>query len=185
MSCVLMDTDLAIDYLRGEPAAVAFVQKHEKEISLSGVTVADLRAGVRQGDEMLKLEEFIRLFPVIPVDFETAKTVGLHSSRLWAVPRHGAGRWDDSGGRPSRVDLEHVEHRPLADVPSPSPTVRAAFLLDLPRASGAKRTVYPVMRRRGLPVTDLDGTLLGAENRRCRRRLTCSTPWTWTSSCTD
>ena len=33
MSPVLMDTDIAIDYLRGEPAAVAFVQKHEKEIS--------------------------------------------------------------------------------------------------------------------------------------------------------
>ena len=37
-----MDTDIAIDYLRGDRAAVAFVREHEKEISLSAVTVAEL-----------------------------------------------------------------------------------------------------------------------------------------------
>ena len=87
-----MDTDIAIDYLRGEPAAVAFVQKHEKEISLSAVTVAELFAGVRQGDETLKLDEFIRLFPVLPVDLEIAKTAGLH--RRDFGPSHGTGLAD-------------------------------------------------------------------------------------------
>ena len=92
MTRVLVDTDIAVDYLRGEQAAVAFVQKHETEISLSAVTVAKLFSGVRQGDETLKLEQFIRLFPVIPVDLEIAKTAGLH--RRDFGPSHGTGLAD-------------------------------------------------------------------------------------------
>ena len=92
MSRFLMDTDIAIDYLRGESAAVAFVQQHEHEMSLSAVTVAELFAGVRDADETIRLEEFIRLFPVIPVDLEIAKTAGLH--RRAFGPSHGTGLAD-------------------------------------------------------------------------------------------
>ena len=92
MRRLLMDTDIAIDYLRGERAAVAFVREHEKEISLSAVTVAELFAGVREGDETLKLEEFVRLFPVMPVDLEIAKTAGLHRHDFG--PSHGTGLAD-------------------------------------------------------------------------------------------
>ena len=92
MRRLLVDTDVAIDYLRGDGATVAFVQKHEQEISLSAVTVAELFAGVRDGDERRRLEEFIRLFPVIPVDLETAKTAGLH--RRDFGPSHGTGLAD-------------------------------------------------------------------------------------------
>ena len=42
MRRLLMDTDIAIDYLRGDRTAVAFVREHKKEISLSAVTVAEL-----------------------------------------------------------------------------------------------------------------------------------------------
>ena len=89
MSRFLMGTDIAIDYLRGESVAVAFVQQHEHEMSLSAVTVAELFAGVRDGDETVRLEEFIGLFPVIPVDLEIAKTAGLH--RRDFGPSHGTG----------------------------------------------------------------------------------------------
>ena len=92
MSRFLMDTDIAIDYLRGESVAVAFVQQHEHEMSLSAVTVAELFAGVRDGDETVRLEEFVRLFPVIPVDVEIAKTAGLH--RRDFGPSHGTGLAD-------------------------------------------------------------------------------------------
>ena len=92
MNRLLVDTDIAIDYLRGERAAVAFVREHEKEISLSAVTVAELFAGVREGDETFELEEFVRLFPVIPVDLEIAKTAGLH--RRDFGPSHGTGLAD-------------------------------------------------------------------------------------------
>ena len=92
MSRFLMDTDIAIDYLRGESVAVAFVQQHEHEMSLSAVTVAELFAGVREGNEILELEEFVRLFPVIPVDLEVAKAAGLH--RRDFGPSHGTGLAD-------------------------------------------------------------------------------------------
>ena len=92
MRRVLLDTDVAIDYLRGERLAVAFVQEHEKEISLSAVTVAEFFAGVREGNETRELEEFVRLFPVIPVDLEVAKAAGLH--RRDFGPSHGTGLAD-------------------------------------------------------------------------------------------
>ena len=125
-----MDTDIAIDYLRGEPAAVVFVQKHEKEISLSAVTVAELFAGVREGDETLKLEEFVRLFPVIPVDLEIAKTAGLH--RRDFGPSHGTGLADAMIAATAdrhALGLKTLNTRPLPDVPAPSPAVCAAFSL--------------------------------------------------------
>ena len=92
MRGILLDTDVAIDYLRGVPVAVDFVQRHEQEIALSAVTVAELFAGVRAGQETTDLEEFIRLFPVIPVDLDIAKSAGLH--RRDFGPSHGTGLAD-------------------------------------------------------------------------------------------
>lgn len=92
MRGILLDTDIAIDYLRGVPVAVDFVQRHEQDIALSAVTVAELFAGVREGEETRELEEFIRLFPVIPVDLEIAKSAGLH--RRDFGPSHGTGLAD-------------------------------------------------------------------------------------------
>ena len=92
MRGILLDTDIVIDYLRGVPVAVDFVQRHEQDIALSAVTVAELFAGVREGEETTELEEFIRLFPVIPVDLEIAKSAGLH--RRDFGPSHGTGLAD-------------------------------------------------------------------------------------------
>jgi hypothetical protein len=92
MRGILLDTDIAIDYLRGVPVAVDFVQRHEQDIALSAVTVAELFAGVREGQETTELEDFIRLFPVIPVDLEIAKSAGLH--RRDFGPSHGTGLAD-------------------------------------------------------------------------------------------
>ena len=109
MSGTLLDTDIAIDYLRGVQAAVEFVQRHESEISLSAVTVAELFAGVREGDETDKLEEFVGLFPVIPVAPEVAKTAGLH--RRDFGPSHGTGLAD--GVLAATADLHALEMRTL------------------------------------------------------------------------
>ena len=109
MSGTLLDTDIAIDYLRGVQAAVEFVQRHESEISLSAVTVAELFAGVREGDETDKLEEFVGLFPVIPVALEVAKTAGLH--RRDFGPSHGTGLAD--GMLAATADLHALELRTL------------------------------------------------------------------------
>jgi predicted nucleic acid-binding protein len=109
MRGILLDTDIAIDYLRGVQAAVDFVKQHEREISLSAVTVAELFAGVRDGDETVKLEEFIGLFPVIPIGLEVAQTAGLH--RRDFGPSHGTGLAD--GMLAATADLHALELRML------------------------------------------------------------------------
>ena len=109
MNGVLLDTDIAIDYLRGVLVAVDFVQRHEQEIVLSAVTVAELFAGVRAGQETTELEEFIRLFPVIPVDLEIAKSAGLH--RRDFGPSHGTGLAD--GMLAATADLHTLELKTL------------------------------------------------------------------------
>ena len=89
---ILLDTDVAIDYLRGIQAAVSFVQTHEQEIALSAVTVAELYAGVRDGDEREKLIQFVDLFSVLPVDRTVAVAAGLN--RRDFGPSHGTGLAD-------------------------------------------------------------------------------------------
>ena len=71
---LLVDTDVLVDYLRGNDAAVAYVQQHADRIAVSAITVAELYAGVRP-TQAAPLDELTRLFPVLPVDRETA-TVG-------------------------------------------------------------------------------------------------------------
>jgi predicted nucleic acid-binding protein len=42
---LLVDTDVIIDYLRGTPSAVAYLENREELLSLSAITIADLYAG--------------------------------------------------------------------------------------------------------------------------------------------
>ena len=92
MNRILVDTDIAVDYLRGTAAAVAFIQAHEAEIAFSAVTVAELYARVRNGEEKSRLGTFIDLFPVLPVDRDIAETAGLY--RRDFGPSHGTGLAD-------------------------------------------------------------------------------------------
>lgn len=75
---VLVDTDVCIDYLRGRPEAVEYLEKASGPLLLSAVTVAELFAGVRDGDERTQLKEFIRAFSVVPVDEGVAERGGLY-----------------------------------------------------------------------------------------------------------
>ena len=47
MPRVLVDTDILIDYLRGQPNAVRFVTGHGDDIIVSALSVAELHDGVR------------------------------------------------------------------------------------------------------------------------------------------
>ena len=71
--------------------------------------VVELFAGVREGDETDKLEEFVGLFPVIPVALEVAKTAGLH--RRDFGPSHGTGLAD--GMLAATADLHALELKTL------------------------------------------------------------------------
>jgi predicted nucleic acid-binding protein len=65
---LLIDTDVLIDYLRGYPDAVSYVEAQQERLLISVVTVAELYAGVREGEERSRLERFLRAFEIIPPD---------------------------------------------------------------------------------------------------------------------
>ncbi len=73
----LVDTDVLIDFLRGYKKSVNFVNTHAAHIILSSITVAELYAGVKGDSERVILENFVSLFPVIPVSIEIARAGGL------------------------------------------------------------------------------------------------------------
>ena len=77
MSEILVDTDVMIDFFRGQPAAVKFIQTHAGRLAVSAVTEVELFSGVREGDERQALESFLGLIPVIPVSREIARIAGL------------------------------------------------------------------------------------------------------------
>jgi predicted nucleic acid-binding protein len=73
----LIDTDVLIDYLRGNSEAVSYLEGLTKPFLISAITVAELYAGVRDGVERTTLDEFIRAFEIVPVDQEISIKGGL------------------------------------------------------------------------------------------------------------
>ena len=71
----LVDTDVLIDYLRGNNEAVNYIKTYSKKVLLSAISVAELYAGVKD-DERSALAEFIGIFPVLPVTMMIAKIGG-------------------------------------------------------------------------------------------------------------
>ena len=74
---LLFDTDVLIDHLRGQPAARAFIKGTTEQKGISATTVAELYAGVREGNEHAVLEAFLRRFVVVPISAEIAERGGL------------------------------------------------------------------------------------------------------------
>jgi predicted nucleic acid-binding protein len=77
MPALLIDTDVLIDYLRDEPDAIAYLEGLTEPAMVSAITVAELYAGVREGDERERLERFLLAFEVVAVDDEVAARGGL------------------------------------------------------------------------------------------------------------
>jgi predicted nucleic acid-binding protein len=75
---LLIDTDVLIDYLRDRAEAVSYLEALTESLLVSVITVAELYAGVREGAERTKLDEFIRAFEIVPVDQEVAVRGGLY-----------------------------------------------------------------------------------------------------------
>jgi hypothetical protein len=73
---IIVDTDVIVDFLRGYAKAVSYLENHSAEIVLSSIVVAELYAGVRD-DERARLDDFVSLFPVLPITSEIAKAGGL------------------------------------------------------------------------------------------------------------
>ena len=74
---LLFDTDVLIDYLRGVQEAVTYLESRQEVLLVSAVTVAELYAGVREGQERTALGAFVGAFEVLPLDQAIAEKGGL------------------------------------------------------------------------------------------------------------
>ena len=74
---MLLDTDVLIDFLRGQTEARDFVASLPREVAVSAVTVAELHVSVREGAERQALEAMLATFLILPLDDDTARQGGL------------------------------------------------------------------------------------------------------------
>ena len=76
-SRLLLDTNVLIDFFRKVPAAVSFVGGLSRRPVISSITVAELFAGVREGQERAGVEKFLSEAVVLDVDEQIALRAGL------------------------------------------------------------------------------------------------------------
>lgn len=89
---LLLDTDVLVDYLRGREEAAAYLEARAEALLISAITVAELYAGVREGEESRSLAQFLGAFEIIPLNAEIAGQGGLY--RRDYGPGHGVGLAD-------------------------------------------------------------------------------------------
>lgn len=78
----LIDTTVAVDYLRGLPAAVEFLQetlRSGEDVAASELVRFELIAGARSG-EFESLDRFLSALMFVPVDTDVARVGGLLAS---------------------------------------------------------------------------------------------------------
>lgn len=89
---LLPDTDVVVDLLRGRDEAVEWFKEHSGQIILSSIVVAELYAGVRDGDEIERLDNFVSLFRIASVTAGLARVGGLYKRDYGKS--HGVGLGD-------------------------------------------------------------------------------------------
>ena len=85
----LLNTDVLIDYLRGQPQARALFMQLPQDCAVSAVTVAELHVGVRDGPELMALKALLASMEVIDLGGAIASSGGL-LRRDWGTS-HGLG----------------------------------------------------------------------------------------------
>lgn len=113
---LLVDTDLLVDFLRGHPKAVAFLQRHASRIALPAVVVAELYAGVKGDEELGALDDLMSLLRIVPVTSSIARAAGLYRCKYGAS--HGVSLADAiiaATADSERADLKtlNVRHYPM------------------------------------------------------------------------
>lgn len=89
---ILIDTDVMIDFLQGNPKAGALLKANAANMILPAIVVAELYAGVRGAEEENMLDSLMSLFRIIPVSAELARTGGLLKNQYFNS--HGTGLAD-------------------------------------------------------------------------------------------
>jgi hypothetical protein len=88
----LVDTDVLIDYLRGDARAARFLENAVVDLLVSSITVAELYSGVRTDEEQKALDQFLLAFQVVDVDRQIAKAAGIYRQQF--SKSHGTGLAD-------------------------------------------------------------------------------------------
>ena len=89
---ILVDTDVMIDFLRGNPKAALIIKKYSNNIILSSIIIAELYAGVRGDKELQILDDLTSIFRVIPISSTLARVGGLYKNQY--TKSHGIGLAD-------------------------------------------------------------------------------------------
>ena len=118
MNKVLFDTDVLIEYLRGKDEAQTYIDNIQEIVYMSSISMAELYAGVRKGEESRKLEVFIETFEVISLNKNIAKIGGLYRNQY--KPSHGTGLADALIAATAReIDAQvitfNIKHFPMLD----------------------------------------------------------------------
>lgn len=116
---LLIDTDVIIDYLRGQKDAVAYIEGLIEKPLLSAITIAELYGGVREGDERNALNAFIKAFDIVDVDEAIATKGGLF--RRDYGKSHGVGLADamiaaSAYSRNATVVTLNKKHFPMTEI---------------------------------------------------------------------
>lgn len=89
---LLVDTDVLIDYLREQPQAVAYLETLDDPFYVSVISVAELFAGVRDGDESEQLASFLGACNIVELNAAIAEAGGLYRRDYGKT--HGVGLAD-------------------------------------------------------------------------------------------
>jgi predicted nucleic acid-binding protein len=113
---LLLDTDILVDYLRGDERARDLVLREADAIAVSAITVAELYAGARTEAESLDLDELLAALPVIEVGPDIARQAGLLKATFGRS--HGVGIADAVIAATARVHALalatlNVRHYPM------------------------------------------------------------------------
>jgi len=74
---LLIDADVLIDFFRRRPGASNFVRGLTARPFIGVITVAELFAGVREGEERVALERFLSRCTVVDLDEQICTAAGL------------------------------------------------------------------------------------------------------------
>jgi predicted nucleic acid-binding protein len=113
---LLVDTDVLVDFLRGQSMACALINDCSERIILSSIVAAELYAGVRGDKELATLDRLLSLFRIVPVSPEIARQGGLFKRDY--AKSHGIGLADAIVAATATVEnadlkTRNVEHYPM------------------------------------------------------------------------
>ena len=89
---LLLDTYVLIEYLRGRPKAIEYLEGLTSDLYLSVISVAELFAGVKGDEEESSLNHFLLAFAILPVTEKVARLGGLYRRDFRSS--HGTGLAD-------------------------------------------------------------------------------------------